>query len=100
MQVKDFCQEMERQVTAIEERLSAIDQRLDQGGTAAKHRILPIVGDIKNLVTELKIQKKRLETECPQNWEPDKSRLEDMVHEIGSKVDRTWTQLSQGNVGG
>jgi hypothetical protein len=59
---------MEKQLTNFEESLGKIEAKLDAGGTQVKQQILPVVGDIKNLLTELRIRKDRLEKECPSDW--------------------------------
>ena len=100
MQMQDFCNQMEQQLSTFEESLGKIEAKLDAGGTQAKQQILPVVGDIKNLVTELRIQKDRLEKECPSDWSDEKSRMEDLVGQIGSHIDRAWTELPMGDVGG
>ncbi|MEJ2728257.1 MAG: hypothetical protein P8185_07065 [Deltaproteobacteria bacterium] len=100
MQMKDFCDQMEKQLDTFESSLGQIEARLDAGGTEAKQKILPVVGDIKNLITELKAQKSRLEKECPADWSDEKTKMEDLVGQIGSHIDRTWTDISQGDVGG
>ena len=100
MQVQDFCNQMEKQLTTFEESVGQIEAKLDAGGTKVKQQILPVVGDIKNLLTELKAQKDRLEKECPSDWSDEKTRMEDLVGQIGSHIDRTWTDISQGNIGG
>ncbi|MFO7752157.1 MAG: hypothetical protein R6V41_03440 [Desulfobacteraceae bacterium] len=100
MQLQDFCSQMEKQLSSYKESLSKIEHQLDAGGSSVKQQILPIVGDIKNSISELEMQKERLEKECPSDWSDDKSKLEGLVGEIGSSVDRAWEELSQGNVGG
>jgi hypothetical protein len=100
MQVQDFCQQMEMQLKTFEKSIGHIEERLDAGGTAAKQKILPVVGDIKNLLTELRLQKERLESECPSDWSEEKAEMEGLVGQIGSSIDRTWTQIPPGNIGG
>ena len=100
MQVQDFCSQMEKQLDTFKEAITQIEKKLDEGGTAVKQDILPVVGDVKNLLTELSLQKDRLEKECPSDWSEEKTRMEGLVGEVGSHVDRMWTEISQGNVGG
>ena len=100
MKVQDFCSQMEKQLETFQNTVSDIEKRLDAGGTEAKEKILPVVGDIRQLLTELTAQKERLETECPSDWSDEKSTMEDLVGQIGSHVDRAWQELPQGNVGG
>ena len=100
MQIQDFCSQMEQQLISFEQSLKKIAEKLDVGGTMAKQKILPIVGDIKNLLTELGLQKDRLETECPTDWSDEKTKMEDLVGQIGSHVDRAWADIPQGEIGG
>jgi hypothetical protein len=100
MQMQDFCDQMEKQLVTFEESLGKIEAKLDAGGTKVKQQILPVVGDLKNLMTELKVQIDRLEKECPSDWSDEKNRMEDLVGQIGSHVNRAWTEISPGNVGG
>ena len=100
MQIQDFCSQMEQQLISFEQSLKKIAEKLDVGGTMAKQQILPIVGDIKNLLTELSLQKGRLETECPTDWSDEKTKMEDLVGQIGSHVDRAWADIPQGEIGG
>lgn len=100
MEATDFCSQMEKQLETFTDAVSRIEKALDQGGTEAKEKILPVVGDVKQLMSELKLQKEKLEKECPSDWSDEKSSMEDLVGQIGSHIDRTWAELPQGNVGG
>jgi len=100
MQMQDFCNQMEAQLKTFEKSLSKIESKLDAGGTHAKQQILPVVGDIKNLITELRVQKDRLENECPTDWSDEKSKMEDLVGQIGSHMKRAGTSIPQGDIGG
>ena len=100
IQIQDFCSQMEQQLISFEQSLKKIAEKLDVGGTTAKQQILPIVGDIKNLLTELGLQKDRLETECPTDWSDEKTKMEDLVGQIGSHVDRAWADIPKGEIGG
>lgn len=100
MQLQDFCKQMENQAISFRESLGRIEAKLDSGGTEVKQKILPVVGDIKNLMTELEAQMERLEKECPSDWSEEKSRMEDLVGQIGSHVDQAWKELPGGEVGG
>jgi hypothetical protein len=100
MTMQDFCDQMEKQLTSFEESVTKIEEKLDAGGTQAKQQILPVVGDIKNLITELKLQKERLQKECPTDWSNEKTKMEGLVGQIGSHIDRTWAEIPPGNVGG
>lgn len=100
MALQDFCNQMQQQLEAFEQEVGKIESKLDAGGTKVKEDILPVVGDIKNLMTELKAQKERLETECPSEWSEDKSRMEGIAGQIGSNIDRAKHKLPQGDIGG
>ena len=91
MKVVDFCNQMGKQLASFETSVAGIEKRLDAGGTRVKQQILPLVGDIKNLLAELRLQKERLGKECPSDWSDEKSAMEDLVGQIGSHIDRTHT---------
>ena len=100
MNVQDFCDQMSTQLKAFEEAVDKIDKAMDAGGTEAKQKALPAVGDIKNLLTELRLQKEKLEKECPSEWSDEKTAMDDLVGQIGSHIDRAWMELPGGDVGG
>jgi hypothetical protein len=100
MDFQDFYGQMEKQLSDFEDAVNKIDKALDAGGTEAKEKVLPAVGDIKNLLTELKLQKEKLEKECPSDWSDDKAKMDDLVGQIGSHIHRAWMELPQGEVGG
>ena len=96
----DFCKQMEQQLVTFAQQLGSIEYELDAGGTKMKQSMLPLVGDVKNLMAELKLQRERLIAECPSDWSAEKNRMEGLVGEIGSHIDRAHHSLSQGDVGG
>lgn len=100
MDSNDFCEQMERQLVTFAQQLGKIEAELDIKGTEYKQKILPVVGDVKNLMEELKLQKEKLKTECPSDWSEEKNNMEGLVGEIGSNIDRAWKELPQGDVGG
>jgi hypothetical protein len=56
------------------------------------------VGVIKILLTELKLHEEHLEKECPSDWSNVKIRMDDLVGQIESNVDRFWEEFPKGSI--
>jgi uncharacterized protein YlxW (UPF0749 family) len=100
MEVKDYCKAMLAEVNAWKDKLETMKKAADSYGSEQKQRILPLVGQLEQEVTNAQMRVKQLETECPSDWSPLKNELDELFGTIGSKVNRAWRELSPGNVGG
>ena len=100
MQVQDYCKAMLAEVTAWKEKLEAMKKVADTYGTAQKEKVLPLIGQLEQEVTSAQMRVDQLEKECPSDWSPLKNELDDLFGTIGSSVNRTWRELSPGEVGG
>ena len=100
MDVKDYCGAMKAEVTAWKEKLEAMKKVADSYGTEHKEKILPLIGELEQSVTNAQMRVDQLETECPSDWSPIKNDLDELFGTVGSSVDRAWRDLSPGEVGG
>jgi hypothetical protein len=100
MQIQTYCKAMLAEVTGWKEKLEAMKKVADSYGTKQKERILPLIGQLEQEVVNAQMRVQQLETECPSDWSPIKNELDDLFGTIGSHVDRTWCDLSPGDVGG
>jgi hypothetical protein len=100
MDVKDYCKAMLAEVTAWEKKLEAMKTAADGYGSAAKEKILPLIGQLEQEVATAQARVDQLENECPSDWSPLKNELDELFGTIGSSVDRAWKDLEGGNVGG
>ena len=100
MDVKDYCGAMKAEVTAWKEKLEAMKKVADSYGTEHKEKILPLIGELEQSVTNAQMRVDQLETECPSDWSPIKNDLDQLFGTVGSSVDRAWRELSPGEVGG
>ena len=100
MQVKDYCNAMHAEVTAWKVKLETMKKTADAYSSAQKEKVLPLVGQLEQEVTNAQLRVAQLQTECPSDWSPMKNDLDDLFGKVGSSVDRAWHNLSSGNVGG
>jgi len=100
MDVKDYCKAMQAEVTAWKVKLEAMKKTADSYTSAQKEKVLPMVGQLEQEVTSAHLRVEQLENECPSDWSPMKNDLDDLFGTVGSSIDRTWRDLSGGDVGG
>ena len=100
MDVKDYCGAMKAEVTAWKEKLEAMKKVADSYGTEHREKILPLIGELEQSVTNAQMRVDQLETECPSDWSPIRNDLDELFGTVGSSVDRAWRDLSPGEVGG
>jgi hypothetical protein len=73
-----------------------INHILEKSENHSKEKIIPIVEIIRILLTELMLHEERLEKECPSDWSYAKKKMDDLVGQIESSVDRFWDEIPKG----
>lgn len=91
---------MQAEVTAWKVKLEAMKKTADSYSSAQKEKVLPLVGQLEQEVATAQLRVEQLKNECPSDWSPMKNDLDDLFGMVGSSVDRTWHNLSTGDVGG
>lgn len=100
MEVKDYCKAMLAEVSAWKEKLEAMKKTADSYGSAKKERVLPLIGQLNQEVTAAQARVDQLNKECPSDWSPLKNELDDLFGTVGSSVDRAWSDIGAGTLGG
>jgi hypothetical protein len=64
----------------------------------AKGKVLPLIGQLEQDVATAQMRVDQLENECPSDWSPIKNELDELFGTVGSKLDRTFQDMSSREV--
>ena len=98
MEVKDYCKAMLAEVSAWKAKLDAMKKTADGLGSEQKEKVLPLIGQLEQEVVNAQLRVDQLENECPSDWSPIRNELDDLFGTIGSKLDRSFTDMSSREV--
>ena len=89
MDVLDYCKGMESEMTAWKAKLYDVMRKVDKLGSAEKENILPNITDLHMLLEEMEDRVENLKTECPSDWSPVKTEIEDGYVDMRGKYEET-----------
>ena len=98
MKVEHYCKAMLAEVTAWKEKLEAMKKTADEFGSEQKEKVLPLIGQLEQEVVNAQMRVEQLENECPSDWSPIKNELDELFGTVGSKLDRTFQEMSSREV--
>ncbi len=98
MEVQDYCKAMLAEVTAWKTKLEAMKKTADSYGSEQKEKVLPLIGQLEQEVANAQMRVSQLETECPSDWSPMRNELDELFGTIGSKLDRSFQEMSSREV--
>lgn len=89
MDVKDFCSAMESEMTSWKAKMYDAMRKINKLGTAEKEKILMNIQDLNMLMDDMAQRVEQLRTECPSDWSPIKTELEQGSLDMRSKYEET-----------
>jgi hypothetical protein len=95
MDVKDFCQGMENEMTMWKAKLYDVMRRVDRLGSAEKERMLQNVEDLHILLQEMADRVEQLRTECPSDWSPVKKEIDAGTINMRGKIEETMEYIGK-----
>jgi len=100
MEVKDYCKNMDMELTLWKAKLYDVISKMDRLPTGDKQRMYEDVNGLHILMAELDDRIERLRTECPTEWSPGQSEIEAKFEELGIKYNDTSKELFDYDFGG
>ncbi len=89
MDVKDYCNGIEMEMTTWKAKLYDVMRKVDKLGSAEKEKVLPNIEDLNMLLEEMSDRVEQLRTECPSDWSPVKKDIEKGNINMRSKYEQT-----------
>jgi len=100
MEVMDYCRNMEIELTAWKAKMFDVMSKIDKLPSGDKNKVLPQVGELKMIVSDLDDRISKLKTECPTEWSPIKDDVEGNIDTLRGKYDQVMEVMSMGYFGG
>ena len=95
MDVKDYCKSMETEMTAWKAKLYDVMRKVDRLGTAEREKVLPNIEDLHMLLEEMTDRVSKLKTECPVEWSPVKTEIDEGSIDMRGKYEETMEYIGK-----
>ena len=100
MEVKDYCKNVDIELTAWKAKLYNVIRRMDNLPTGAKQRMFENVNSLHILMTELEDRIDSLRTSCPTEWNPVREEIKGKISDLGDKYEEAEGALFDYDIGG
>jgi hypothetical protein len=87
MDVKDYCKNVDMELTAWKAKLYNIMRQMDDLPTSDKQRMYEKVNGLHIIMTELDDRIDQLRTSCPTEWAPEKSEIKAKIASLENYYD-------------
>ena len=95
MDIKDFCSSMEIELTGWKAKIYDAWRKFDKLGTEERVKIQPRIEDLHMVVAELSDRLEQLKVECPTDWSPMKSEIDEAHIDMRSKYEETIEEIGK-----
>lgn len=100
MELKDYCRNVDTELTAWKAKLYNILRQIDQLPTGDKQRMYEKVNGLHIIMTELDDRLDSLRTACPTEWTPERETLKGKIADLGDAYDKVEKALFDYDIGG
>lgn len=100
MEVKDYCRNMEMELTSWKSKLYDVIRKMDSAPTGAKEKVYEDINGLHILMTELEDRLDSLRTSCPTEWSPEDKEIRVKLDDLESRYKETSKVLFDYDFGG
>ena len=94
MEVRSYCEQLREDMTVWKAKIYDIIRRSEKAPSAERERFASSVDELNKIVDNIEGGIRKLEKECPLDWEPERAALEAKSKDLAKKSDRVWRELS------
>ena len=94
MELNIYCDRLKADLTRWKAKTYDLLQEADNMPPANRERLSTSIKQLNGIVNGIEKEIKRLETECPVEWEAEKDAMEQKFKELHEKSDKLWKDLS------
>ncbi len=85
MDLKDYCENVNLELSVWKSRLSEVLAKMDSLPTGKKHHMFEEINGLHILMSELEERIEKLSNECRTEWRPDVSSSSVGIHDLSSR---------------
>ena len=100
MDPKSFCDSLIIELTGWKAKTYDVVRKLDKMPSGDKQKVVPQVNELHMLIEDLEDRVHQLRSQCPVQWEPDKTSLEGKLTHVKKKWEEVWQNVSPADFGG
>jgi hypothetical protein len=95
MDVKDYCKNMEAEMTTWKAKLYDVMRNFDKLGTSEREKVLPNIEDLHIYLEEMTDRVDKLKNECPTDWSPIKKEIDGGTIDMRGKYEETMKYIGE-----
>lgn len=100
MDVKDYCRNVDSELTSWKAKLYDVIRKMDKLSTGEKQRMYEQVNGLHIVMTELEDRIDQLRTSCPIDWAPERKKIKGKITDLGHKYEKTANEFFDYEIGG
>lgn len=100
MEVKDYCKNVEMELTAWKAKIYEVIRKIDKMPTRDKEKMFDHIEGFHMIMTELDDRVDQLRTECPSEWSPQQEEIKVKIQELNDKFNQTEGVMHDYDFGG
>lgn len=100
MEVKDYCQNMDTELTAWKAKIYNVIRQMDSLPTGDKQRMYEKINGLHIIMTELDNRLDQLRTACPTEWKPARQEIKTTMADLGNRYEEAAGELFDYDIGG
>ncbi|MDJ0829015.1 MAG: hypothetical protein QNI92_04125 [Desulfobacterales bacterium] len=99
MDVKSFCDTMEVELIGWKAKVYDVIRRTNQLPDSEQDKVMPMIKDLYAVVDDLNDRIDQLESECPAEWDSQKSEIENRMSRMQDRWKTVWGVLGESEYG-
>jgi len=100
MEVKDYCRNLEMELTGWKGKIYDVIRKMDQQPTGNKEKMYEDVNALHILMTDLEDRIDQLRTACPTEWSPERKEIAVKIDDLEKRYNKTASVLFDYEFGG
>ena len=94
MELKDYCDRVRTDLTNWKAKTYDLVQETNRMKPASRDRIAESIKDLHGIIATIEKEIRRLETECPVEWEAEREAMKAKFKELDDNSEKVWRDLS------
>ena len=94
MDVGNYCERLREDMTVWKAKIYDIIRRVEKASAEDRQKFASTLDELNNIMDNIEGGVRKLENQCPLDWEPERAALEEKSRELSTKSDQVMRELS------